>query len=107
MIPAPAEPSRRKDCTPHHNIFTRVFNKEKPGNHKVCRELGLCGEPGGLKAGGLGIPSVEPPTVPGRGRFSGDGAGEGEYPGGKLAETPPMPYHLLLGLMDLWTRACL
>ena len=39
-----AEPNRRKDCTPHHNIFTRVFNKEKPGNHKVCRVLGQCGK---------------------------------------------------------------
>jgi len=95
MIPAPAEPSRRKDCTPHHNIITRVFNKEKPGNHKVCRDPGLCGEPGGLKAGALGTPSVEPPTVPGRGRFSGDGAGRASSPAAHLrnpshALSPPV-----------------
>ena len=74
--PAPAEPSRRKDCTPHHNIVTRVPNKEKPGNQGVSR-LGLWGKvpegplvvrgpPSGLVRGEPAIPPADPLTDPGR-----------------------------------------
>ena len=53
------------------------------------------------------FPLLTPSQIPVVGRFSGDGKGEGKSPGGQPAKNPLVPHHLLLGLMDLWTRACL